>query len=81
MKPFILLIALLPLAACSSPEDRVQAAAQRGIDTCIQSGFQPNTPAFDDCRLQVSQRDERRKADRMATSGQIRDFQSNHPSR
>ena len=72
-------MALIALAACTSPAERAEQQEQREISECTKLGFQPDTAQFNDCRLQVRASGEQRKADRLSASENIRQFQSNHP--
>jgi len=74
----VFLMALLAMAACSSPEERAQLEAQKEIAECTQAGYQPDTPAFDDCRLQVRSKEEQKTADRIKAATDIPSLQPNH---
>jgi len=71
MRYFILLLALLPMVSCSSPEERAEREAQTEIAACTKAGYQPDTPAFDNCRLQVKAQADQRAADRVAAGQQL----------
>ncbi len=54
----ILILPLLLLTACTTPEER--AARQAAIDAqdhaeCLKLGFQPNHPSYGDCRLRLKE--------------------------
>jgi len=71
MRYFIFILPLLAIVACSSPEERAEREAQKEIDECTVVGYKPNTPAFDDCRQQVKDREEKKAADRIKAATDI----------
>lgn len=65
MRVIVLGAATLPLAACSTPEER--AARQQQIDMadhqeCVELGLKPKTEAYADCRLRVREMRQRERA-------------------
>jgi hypothetical protein len=56
---------LLVLSACSSPEERAERQAQEDSAACTRAGYTPDTPQFEDCRLQRRADAEQRAQDRL----------------
>jgi len=75
MKPWFLIAALAMLAACaSSPEQR----AAREKEACASQGLVEGTPEFDNCRIQLHEAAEQRKAQRMDVFDGLEQIRSNH---
>jgi hypothetical protein len=79
MKNILFLIPLLLVVACSSPEERAQKEAQKEITQCTKAGYQSDTPAFEDCKLEVRAKEEQRAADRIKAATDMTPLQSSHP--
>lgn len=69
------------ICACSSAEERQQAQARHEIDECAKRGFTQGTADFDDCRLEVRQREERKVQDRESSFDSLENIESNRPGR
>jgi hypothetical protein len=67
-----MLIVLLSLAACTSPEEQE-------IADCTELGFRVNTPEFAECRLKVRSIAQQEQANRIAAFGLTQQIRANQP--
>ena len=76
MRPLIVLLMLSAIAGCSSPDEKAQHEEEKANAECAKAGYLMDSPGFEECKLEVKERDDQRLQDRINAGNSAGQFQS-----